>query len=501
MAFGLGLERSCSLASSLPLGKRNMRSKDYVLLQPANLLSASNLNVTDLSADKESELNQLRLRRKRRGYLRGAALIADAVALITAFLCASVLRFGALHDQALTLLGVILPTYVIIAAGQRCYSIASVVNSRFGGPRALGSFIITLSLVGLVAFFLKVGSEFSRLTLGVGSIISVILIPSGRYALSAFARRALGGAPLNLVVITDGTTIALPAHAVLIDAAQHQLEPRLDDPKLLDRLGRCVETADRVVVACSPDRRAIWAAVLKGADVRAEVLAPELDALGSLGVNQFRGQSTLVVAAAPLGVVDRTIKRIFDLSMALGALLVLSPVMLAIAVAIRLDSPGPVLFAQERVGLGNRLFRMYKFRSMFVDRLDAEGRQSAGRTDDRVTRVGRFIRSTSLDELPQLFNVLTGAMSIVGPRPHALGSRAENRLFWDIDPSYWHRHAVKPGLTGLAQVRGYRGATEKMQDLTNRLKADLEYLADWTIWRDVKIIATTFKVLIHRNAY
>ena len=129
------------------------------------------------------------------------------------------------------------------------------------------------------------------------------------------------------------------------------------------------------------------------------------------------------------------------------------------------------------------------------------GARSTGRHDDRVTRVGRFIRAHSLDELPQLFNVLRGEMSIVGPRPHALGSRAEDKLFWDIDTSYWHRHAVKPGLTGLAQVRGYRGATETVSDLSNRLQADLEYLSGWSLWRDIAIIFATFRVLIHRNAY
>jgi lipopolysaccharide/colanic/teichoic acid biosynthesis glycosyltransferase len=127
--------------------------------------------------------------------------------------------------------------------------------------------------------------------------------------------------------------------------------------------------------------------------------------------------------------------------------------------------------------------------------------RSTSREDPRVTPFGRFIRATSIDELPQLFNVVTGSMSIVGPRPHALGSTAENDLFWAIDTRYFHRHAVKPGITGLAQVRGFRGATERRDDLTNRLHSDLEYLAGWTVWRDLRIIAQTFAVLAHRNAF
>ena len=179
----------------------------------------------------------------------------------------------------------------------------------------------------------------------------------------------------------------------------------------------------------------------------------------------------------------------------------LTPLLLLVAVAIKLDSRGPVFFLQPRVGRGNRIFLTYKFRSMRADRSDAAGTQSTTKNDDRVTRVGRFIRASSIDELPQLFNVLKGDMSLVGPRPHALGSLAGDTLFWDVDERYWHRHASKPGLTGLAQVRGFRGETRERADLANRLAADLEYLNGWTIWRDLSILAGTIRVLMHRNAY
>jgi lipopolysaccharide/colanic/teichoic acid biosynthesis glycosyltransferase len=138
---------------------------------------------------------------------------------------------------------------------------------------------------------------------------------------------------------------------------------------------------------------------------------------------------------------------------------------------------------------------------MRADLCDANGNQSTQRDDDRITRVGRIIRATSMDELPQLLNVLRGDMSLVGPRPHALGSLAGSKLFWEVDQRYWHRHACKPGITGLAQVRGFRGATHESKDLSNRLHADLEYLAGWSIWRDVAILFRTFRVLVHKNAY
>ena len=155
----------------------------------------------------------------------------------------------------------------------------------------------------------------------------------------------------------------------------------------------------------------------------------------------------------------------------------------------------------QRVGRGSRQFRIYKFRSMSVQGTDHDGAKSAAKDDDRVTRVGRFIRRTSIDELPQLFNVIAGDMSLVGPRPHALGSLAGDDLFWRVDDQYWIRHALKPGLTGLAQVRGHRGATDTLEDLRLRVRSDLEYLTNWSLGLDVLILFQTVRVLVHPKAY
>jgi lipopolysaccharide/colanic/teichoic acid biosynthesis glycosyltransferase len=270
---------------------------------------------------------------------------------------------------------------------------------------------------------------------------------------------------------------------------------------MLDRLGRFLNHVDRVVVACVPERRAIWASALKGANIRGEVLAPELTDLGALGIDRCGDCATMVVSAGALGLRNRLLKRAMDLTLAVAALILLAPLLLLVAAAIRIDSPGPIFFVQQRLGRGNRLFGVYKFRSMRADQCDAEGNQSTQRDDRRITRVGRFIRASSIDELPQLLNILFGQMSFVGPRPHALGSTAGDRLFWELDERYWHRHATKPGITGLAQVRGLRGATHVPADLTNRLQSDLEYLSGWTIWRDVAILIRTIRVLAHNNAY
>jgi lipopolysaccharide/colanic/teichoic acid biosynthesis glycosyltransferase len=177
------------------------------------------------------------------------------------------------------------------------------------------------------------------------------------------------------------------------------------------------------------------------------------------------------------------------------------PVFVLVALAIKLEDGGPVLFVQRRMGRANRFFNMYKFRSMSVAGSDSDGTVSTARDDQRVTRIGALLRRTSIDEFPQLFNVLLGDMSLVGPRPHAIGSQAGDKLFWEVDRRYWQRHSLKPGMSGLAQVRGFRGATDTERDLEDRLQSDLEYVEGWTIMRDIKIIVQTLGVLVHERAY
>jgi lipopolysaccharide/colanic/teichoic acid biosynthesis glycosyltransferase len=258
---------------------------------------------------------------------------------------------------------------------------------------------------------------------------------------------------------------------------------------------------DRVVVSCPDEERAAWAYVLRASGVRGELVTEGLDELQPIGLSVERDWRALIVSTGPLGMRQRVTKRGFDLALSLGGLIVLSPLMLVVALLIKLEDGGPVFFIQRRPGRGNRFFGMYKFRSMKVERTDHDGARSASLDDDRVTRIGRVIRRTSIDELPQLVNVLRGEMSMVGPRPHAVGSQAGDKLFWRIDATYWHRHALKPGVTGLAQIRGYRGATDLESDLQNRLDADLEYIRKWSPWGDALIVLKTLGVLVHRRAF
>jgi lipopolysaccharide/colanic/teichoic acid biosynthesis glycosyltransferase len=241
--------------------------------------------------------------------------------------------------------------------------------------------------------------------------------------------------------------------------------------------------------------------MIKCYDVIGEVLLDDGSPLGAIAVDRFRGHDTVVVARGALSLGNRVKKRGMDVFVSATALIFLLPLLLLVALAIKLDTRGPVFFAQPRVGRGNRMFRILKFRSMRVDSSDVDGKRSTTRDDDRVTRVGRVIRATSIDELPQLLNVLMGDMSIVGPRPHALGSLAGDKLFWEVDIGYWRRHALKPGITGLAQVRGFRGATHRQTDLVNRLQSDLEYISGWSLWRDITILVSTVRVVVHPHAY
>jgi exopolysaccharide biosynthesis polyprenyl glycosylphosphotransferase len=196
-------------------------------------------------------------------------------------------------------------------------------------------------------------------------------------------------------------------------------------------------------------------------------------------------------------------KWLFDNIIGSLMLIALSPVMLITALAIKLDSRGPVLFKQKRYGFNNDLIEVYKFRSMYTDQTDATASKLVTKDDPRVTRIGRIIRKASLDELPQLFNVvLKGNLSLVGPRPHAVNAKAEQRLYDEAVDGYFARHRVKPGITGWAQVNGWRGETDTHEKLQNRVEHDLFYIENWSVLFDLYILARTpIALLKTENAY
>ena len=222
-------------------------------------------------------------------------------------------------------------------------------------------------------------------------------------------------------------------------------------------------------------------------------------------ISEVAGVPLVVLNSRPFNRWGVVFKQIEDRLLALLALIAAAPALAVIALAVRLDSPGPIIFRQRRHGWNGSEFEILKFRTMtWHDRPEAgNGEVQTRRADSRITRVGSFLRKTSLDELPQLFNVLNGTMSMVGPRPHPVFMRTEQRLGEEIVAEYLHRHRVKPGITGWAQVNGLRGATETAEQIRKRVEFDIYYIDNWSPLLDLKILALTpLQVLVHRtNAY
>jgi Undecaprenyl-phosphate glucose phosphotransferase len=224
------------------------------------------------------------------------------------------------------------------------------------------------------------------------------------------------------------------------------------------------------------------------------ITAPQITSAGDLPL--------LTAVQRPLKASDAAVKAVEDWLAGIGLLLLFLPVMAFIAIAIRLDSPGPVFFRQPRHGWNNRVIHVYKFRTMYHAATDLTGGRQTSRDDERITRVGRFLRRTSLDEIPQLLNVVRGEMSVVGPRPHPIGMKTEEKLCHEIVAGYAQRHKMKPGITGWAQIHGWRGATDTSYQLRKRVEHDIHYVENWSLWLDIKILLmTAFKGFRGPNAF
>ncbi len=441
-------------------------------------------------------------RRRLRAY--AALMLVDAIVLHLAFALAGLLYEGVWwYSRNMLAVQTMLPVFFTIALYNKSYSTASLNDWLFAARQALIALVISAALLNFVAFYAKTSAQFSRVSVTLGLIIAGFALVWVRRLVPWAIQKFWKGRTMNRLVIADGGSEFSFPDAELISAAEYELDPTSQDPFMLDRLGRLLQNQDKVVVSCPRDRREAWAFLLKSTGVYGEIVSEPAHALGATEVHRYedQGRTTLVVSTGPLGLRSRISKRLFDIIIASAALVALSPIFVIVAIRIKLEDGGPLLFIQRRLGRGNQFFNMLKFRSMRVEKNDANGDRSTGRDDDRITKIGAFIRRTSIDELPQLVNVLRGEMSIVGPRPHALGSRANSKLFWEVDAQYWHRHSLKPGLTGLAQVRGYRGATEAEKDLTDRLQSDLEYISNWSLRTDLEIVFKTVRVLRHDNAY
>jgi Undecaprenyl-phosphate glucose phosphotransferase len=288
----------------------------------------------------------------------------------------------------------------------------------------------------------------------------------------------------------------------LASSVAHQLRGNTADLIELYKLA----AFDKVVIALPHSAEARLLDLLRSLRVLPVdiVLAPDLMGFNAADQEtaEMAGLKLHSLAHRPIREPQRLIKTTIDFAAASAALVFLSPLLLLIAAIIKLDSKGPTFFRQRRQGLGDRLFDVYKFRTMHCDLGDPKGANQTKRDDPRITKIGAFLRKTSLDELPQLINVIRGEMSLVGPRPHTPHMLIGDKRHYEIVSEYSFRHRVKPGITGLAQVNGYRGAVDTPDQLKARVDLDLYYIDHWSLWLDIKILwRTAFVCFSGRNAY
>lgn len=433
------------------------------------------------------------------------AMLGDLCLIVAAAIATDLAGLGSgdVGDNP-TLAYVVLPTYLVAAWTLGAYHFPTLRSA----PASVGACLLSLavatgfSLLAAVAFNV-IGSVSAQETLLFAGLAATGLIFFHGSA-AAVLRRGEDQTDTKVILLGDDSVRANRQRkvAATINVRTHDWRPVETDPNFLNDLSVAVSGADRIVLSFRAFKeQQKWAKLLGELGLETELLEPGLAGLKPLELRYLDSTPTLVVSTAPLTLRKRALKRAFDLALVFLTAPVIVPLVAILTVLVRLDSPGPAFFVQKRIGTNTRYFNCIKFRTMRVDLTDAAGNQLTQRNDPRVTRLGHFLRHTSLDELPQLWNVFLGQMSLVGPRPHALGASAEGALYWEVVPTYWQRHSMKPGLTGLAQIRGYRGPTEKRCDIEGRVAADLEYIHSWSLWLDVTILLRTLRVLVHSNAF
>ena len=429
------------------------------------------------------------------------AIVGDSLLIAAAALTAAIIRFQSVSEATTNdLLLIIVPAYLLAGVALNCYQLTTLRDAIRSIGRALLALAIAAGLAFAAAFALQVGVIYSRLGTGIMLVTAAAYLTIGRVLYKLWLDRLSGALDLRVLIL--GPAFEPTDINANVDRIIPPERPDPSDPNSLERAYILLQHADRVILAFDDAaERTAWAQFVRLIGIDAELVEPDLQNITVLGMQHWQGTPTLVVARGALDFGERAVKRAFDLAISVPLLALIGPWLLLLMLLIKLESPGPAIFVQPRVGRNNRHYQCYKLRTMYADKSDPHGNRSTARDDDRVTKLGRFLRRASLDELPQLWNVIVGDMSLVGPRPHALGSVAEGALFWEAVPDYWTRHAMRPGITGLAQVRGLRGATHTRRDIEKRVGTDLEYINSWSIWLDIKILLQTIRVIIHRNAY
>ena len=383
--------------------------------------------------------------------------------------------------------------------------------------RAVATCAATFGIILLLAFSLNIIGGVSRVWLLSWALSVFVWVSFCRLVWWVHVRRLLRrGVCLDRALVLASSpyeaaslsrTLARESGGHLGVVGAHALPGLLGGPSLewVDAAARSGDV-DRIIVGRFSGAMAEANALLaRLARVSIDVtVLPDLDRLQRpvLNVDRIGMLPAIDLDFQPLSKASQRIKRAEDLILAGLITIFVAPVLLIAAIAVKLDSPGPVLFRQKRAGFNDRTFEVWKFRTMFTHSCDAHALRQTSRNDPRVTRVGRFLRATSMDELPQLFNVLRGHMSIVGPRPHALGMTAAGLPLREVIEGYSARHRLKPGITGWAQVNGSRGEVDTQEKLRRRVALDCDYIERWSLGLDLWIILRTAAMLVmDRNAY
>lgn len=462
-----------------------------------------------------------------------AVLVSEMLAVFAAAVAAKtliVLMGVPLDDQAranilcLSALGIVLHTLASRHCGS--HDADSRFSYKIGLPRSLRAWASTIVFLTTITIILRARVVAPTAWMTTWLVTGCLFLTMSRATIATIAQRARAtgyfdrrSAIIGTVDLTQSLANYLTGHAWLTisiagtysddvetledgSTADNAMTGGLQDLVSDIRQGRI----DQVFVALpsfETQRISTIVDALKRTPVRVRCSFDPLQPVSQRHPLVMLGEMPLITTSdRPLLGLDRIVKSLSDRVFGLLALLLAAPLMAAIALAIRIEGGGPILFRQVREGYNCRPFTIWKFRTMRWDTTPSADIVQASRRDPRVTRLGTFLRCSSLDELPQLFNVVAGQMSLIGPRPHAPGTRAGAKAFADVDEDYAARHRVKPGITGWAQVCGLRGQTDTEEKLVKRLAHDLHYIENWSIGFDMYILLRTLAVVpFHRMAY
>ena len=482
-----------------------------------------------ISGKKRNTRGTLNFSELNRTLIAGAQMAADAFIITTLSFASLGLIVFLQHHEGIRYYLYLLPTIgvtvivIVIFARRGVYDVFNA-STRMGVViRTIRHFMGTILLLTGCFFVFKVSDEFSRGWLTTWSVASAIALCVGRLITAHAVRRLIQGGRLTKnVAIVGASEVGQQLAAKfadqgsgtrlvgLFDERRSRLAKDLNASTTVHELSRIYELlyeerVDEIVIAVpayASDRILELSRRFHPFAVSLRVLAPDgYENFQVLDSCRYGDIATFRVMGKPLDEVAVVIKRLEDIVIALSCLIVALPLMLLIALALKLDTPGPVLFSQRRLGANSLPFDLLKFRSMFVEQTDPLGCQLTRAGDPRITRVGRLLRRTSMDELPQLINVLRGDMSLVGPRPHPLAANAAGVSYARAIREYPIRHRVKPGITGWAQVNGWRGETTTIEQIRRRVEHDLHYIENWSLAFDLLILGrTVFTVLSRENA-